>query len=103
LRSAARVGDGFKFMAPTGADVDLTLSLAERLHGYADEHGRSLEVDAPLVTQMTPPDEWAHIVRRYRESGLITHVGLGNRIVGGGVESQIALIRDVVDRTHAEW
>jgi hypothetical protein len=90
-------------MAPTGADVDLTFSLAERLHAYAGEHGRTIEVEARLVTQHTPPDEWSSVIRRYRESGLVTHVGLGNRIVGGPVQDQIALIRDVVDRTRAEW
>ena len=103
-RRAARLGDGFKFMAPTGSDDGPEGdAVAERLHAYAADLGRTIEVEARLVTQMTLADQWASVIRRYRESGLITHVGLGNRIVGGPVESQIALIRDLVDRTHEEW
>ena len=102
LRHAARLADGFKLMAPTGADVGRTIALAERLHELAREQGRTLDVEARLLTQLTPPDEWASVARRYRESGVISHLGLGNRIVGGTVHDQIALIEDVERRVHPE-
>jgi probable F420-dependent oxidoreductase len=103
LRRAAKHGDGFKLMAPTGIDPDNAIALAERLHEYAAEEGRSIEVEGRLITQVTPPDEWASVMRRYRESGLFSHVGLGNRIAGGTVDQQLALVRDVLDRTREEW
>ncbi|MGH9046008.1 MAG: hypothetical protein ACRDVW_01705 [Acidimicrobiales bacterium] len=90
-------------MAPTGADIDEALRMAARLHAYASDHGRKISVEARLVTQMTPPDQWASVMGRYRDSGLIIHVGLGNRIVGGPVQSQIDLIKEVADRTRSEW
>jgi alkanesulfonate monooxygenase SsuD/methylene tetrahydromethanopterin reductase-like flavin-dependent oxidoreductase (luciferase family) len=103
LRRAARLADGFKLMAPTGLDVAHSIELAERLHGYAAAHDRTIGVEARLLTQVTPYDQWATVIRRYRESGVFTHVGLGNRIAGGTVEHQIDLIHQVVDQTRSEW
>jgi len=103
MRRAARLGDGFKLMAPTGIDPDGTLELAERLHRYAAEEGRTIGVEARLITHVTPSDHWASVVRLYRDSGLVSHVGLGNRIAGGTVDDQIALIREMVERTRGEW
>lgn len=103
MRRAAALADGFKLMAPTGLDVDNTLRLAGRLHELASDAGRAIAVEARLLTQVVAPEEWAGVVRRYRESGLITHLGLGNRIVGGTVADQLALLREVADRTRAEW
>ncbi len=100
---AARLADGFKLMAPTGIDADTTLRLAERLHRAADTHGRTLQVEARLLTQVTPADEWPGLIKRYRQSGLITSVGLGNRIVGGSVDDQLELLQDFIDRTGEEW
>ena len=42
------------------------------------------------------------VVARYRDSGAFTHLGLGNRIVGGTVHHQIALIREVERRVRSE-
>ncbi|HTN81044.1 MAG TPA: TIGR03619 family F420-dependent LLM class oxidoreductase [Acidimicrobiales bacterium] len=102
IRRAARLADGFKLMAPTGADVDRTIAIAARLREAAAADGRTLEIEARLLTQLTPPDEWAAVARRYRESGVITHLGLGNRIAGGTVHDQIALIREVERRVRPE-
>jgi hypothetical protein len=33
----------------------------------------------------------------------VSHVGLGNRVAGGGVDAQIAHVREVVERTRDEW
>jgi probable F420-dependent oxidoreductase len=99
---AARLADGFKLMAPTGADVAKAIALAEHLQSSARVEGRTLAIEARLLTQLTPPDEWASVARRYRESGVITHLGLGNRIAGGTVHDQIALIREVERRVRPE-
>ena len=103
LRRAARHGDGFKLMAPTGIDPARAIELAERLHRYAQEEGRTIGVEARIITHVTPADEWVSVIARYRDSGVITHVGLGNRIAGGSVDQQLALVRDVVERTRSEW
>ena len=102
MRRAARLADGFKLMAPTGADVDRAIGSARRLHELAAVQGRTIDIEARLLTQLTPPDEWASVVARYRESGAFTHIGLGNRIVGGTVHDQIALIREVERRVRSE-
>ena len=102
MQRAARLADGFKLMAPTGADVDRAIRTAERLGELARDQGRTLEIEARLLTQLTPPEEWASVTRRYRESGVFTHLGLGNRIVGGTVNDQIALIEEVERRVRPE-
>jgi hypothetical protein len=102
MRRATRLADGFKLMAPTGADVDHAIRTAERLSALAEAEGKMLQVEARLLTQLTPPEEWATVARRYRESGVFTHIGLGNRIVGGTVDDQIALIREVERRVRKE-
>jgi probable F420-dependent oxidoreductase len=102
MQRAARLADGFKLMAPTGADVDRAIRTAERLGELARDQGRTLEIEARLLTQVNPPEEWASVTRRYRESGVFTHMGLGNRIVGGTVHDQIALIREVERRIRPE-
>ncbi len=102
MQRAARLCDGFKLMAPTGADVDRAIRTGERLAELAQAEGRTLQVEARLLTQLTPPEEWATVARRFRESGVFTHLGLGNRIVGGTVDDQIALIREVERRVRKE-
>jgi alkanesulfonate monooxygenase SsuD/methylene tetrahydromethanopterin reductase-like flavin-dependent oxidoreductase (luciferase family) len=102
LQRAARLADGFKMMAPTGADVDRAIGIAEHLRELARAEGRALDIEARLLTQLTPPEEWPSVARRYRESGVFTHVGLGNRIVGGTVDDQIALIADAARRIRPE-
>ena len=59
-------------------------------------------IEARLLTQVTPRDEWASVIKRYRESGVITHVGLGNRIAGGSVDDQLAHVREVLEATRHE-
>ena len=71
-------------------------------HELAGAEGKTLDIEGRLLTQLTPPDEWPSVVRHYRESGMFTHLGLGNRIVGGTVDDQIALIREVERRVRPE-
>jgi alkanesulfonate monooxygenase SsuD/methylene tetrahydromethanopterin reductase-like flavin-dependent oxidoreductase (luciferase family) len=102
MRRAAQLAEGFKLMAPTGGDVDRAIDTARRLHELAAAEGRTIDIEARLLTQLTPSDEWASVVARYRDAGVFTHVGLGNRIVGGTVHDQIALIREVERRVRPE-
>ena len=69
MRRAARLADGFKLMAPTGGDVDRAIDTARRLHELAAAEGRTIDIEARLLTQLTPPDEWASVVARYRDAG----------------------------------
>lgn len=103
LRRAARHADGFKLLAPTGLAPERSIEIAERLHALAGGEGRTLQVEARLLTQVTPAADWASVIRRYRDSGVISHLGLGNRIVGGSVDDQLAHVREVTERTKAEW
>jgi probable F420-dependent oxidoreductase len=100
IRRAARLADGFKLMAPTASDVDRAISVATQLREAAEAEGRTIAIEARLLTQLTPPNEWASVARRYRDSGVVTHLGLGNRIAGGSVGDQIALIREVERRVR---
>ncbi|HMK12361.1 MAG TPA: TIGR03619 family F420-dependent LLM class oxidoreductase [Acidimicrobiales bacterium] len=102
IRRAARLADGFKLMAPSASDIDRSIAVATELREAAEAEGRALAIEARLLTQLTPPDEWASVARRYRVSGVITHLGLANRIAGGTVDDQIALIRDVEHRVRLE-
>ena len=103
MRRAARLADGFKLMAPTGADVDRAIRRRTRLRELAEAEGtHACRSRLACLTQLTPPDEWEIGRRRYRESGVFTHLGLGNRIVGGTVDDQIALIREVERRVRSE-
>jgi alkanesulfonate monooxygenase SsuD/methylene tetrahydromethanopterin reductase-like flavin-dependent oxidoreductase (luciferase family) len=102
LQRAARLADGFKLMAPTGTDVDRAIRTAEHLRELALVEGLTLDIEARLLTQLTPPEEWPSVARRYRESGVFTHIGLGNRIVMGTVDDQIALIADAAHRIRPE-
>jgi probable F420-dependent oxidoreductase len=105
IKRAARLADGFKVMAPLATDLDAMLGLIDRLRAEVSAAGRDVEsfgVEGRLVTHVTPPEQWAAHVRAVREAGA-SHFGIANRIVGGTVADQIALITRVADATRAEW
>ncbi len=103
MRRAARLADGFKLMAPTGADVEHAIATARRLHELAAEEGRTL---AGRGAAPHPAHASGRVGVGRRASiataGVFTHIGLGNRIVGGTVDDQIALIREVERRVRSE-
>jgi probable F420-dependent oxidoreductase len=101
LDRAARLADGFKMMAPLGADPDLARRVADDLRERAARHGRdpgSLGLEARILVQATTPEQWVEQVGFWREQGA-THIGLTNRIVGGGVDDQLALVRRFAEET----
>ncbi|HEY0521323.1 MAG TPA: TIGR03619 family F420-dependent LLM class oxidoreductase [Ilumatobacteraceae bacterium] len=105
VKRAARLADGFKVMAPLATNLDAMLGLADWIRDEVASAGRDVEsfgIEARLVTHVTPPDQWAAHARSVRAAGF-SHLGIANRIVGGGVADQIALITRVADATRAEW
>ncbi len=105
IKRAARFADGFKVMAPLATNFEAMLVLFDRLRAEVEAAGRevaSFGLEGRLVTHVTPPEQWAAHVRAVREAGA-SHFGIANRIVGGTVADQIALITRVADATRAEW
>jgi probable F420-dependent oxidoreductase len=97
LDRIARLADGYKMFAPLGFDDAAAVAVVERLRAAAERVGRDpgeIGLEARLLTQAVPRDGWAASVAAWRERGA-THVGLGNRIAGGTVDAQIAVIEDV--------
>jgi probable F420-dependent oxidoreductase len=105
IKRAARLADGFKVMAPLATDLEAMLGLIDRLRAEVTAAGRDVDsfgLEGRLVTHVTPIDQWAAHVRAVREAGA-SHFGIANRIVGGTVAEQIALITRVADTTRPEW
>ncbi|MGD6749735.1 LLM class F420-dependent oxidoreductase [Streptomyces sp. BH105] len=97
LRRIARIGDGYKMFAPLGLDEDAAVGVVERLRRFTGEAGRdpaALGIEARLLAQAVPEDEWRDVVARWAARG-VTHIGLGNRIAGGSVTEQVKLIERV--------
>lgn len=98
LRRIARIADGYKMVAPLGLKEDAAVEVVERLRRFATEAGRDpsgLGIEARLLAQAIPKDDWRGVVARWAMRD-VTHVGLGNRIVGGTVADQVALIDEVI-------
>jgi probable F420-dependent oxidoreductase len=105
VRRAARLADGFKMMAPLGADRGRMTELVERLRVEVAAAGRDpsqFGIEGRLVTHITPPEQWAAHVAAVRRAGA-SHFGIANRILAGSVGEQIALITRVAEATRAEW
>ena len=97
LRRIARIADGYKMFAPLGLDEEAAVEVVGRLRRFAREAGRdpeSLGIEARLLAQAVPEDDWPGYVQRWAERGA-THIGLGNRIAGGSVDAQVKLIEKV--------
>ncbi|MFD5259062.1 LLM class F420-dependent oxidoreductase [Streptomyces bobili] len=97
LRRVARIADGYKMFAPLGLDEDAAVKVVERLRRFTEEAGRdraALKIEARLLAQAVPEDGWRDLVARWVARG-VSHIGLGNRIVGGSVADQVKLIEQV--------
>jgi probable F420-dependent oxidoreductase len=96
LERIVRIADGYKMFAPLGAVTDLAMNVLDRLRQLADDVGRGVPigVEARLLTNQSARAEWRDVASRWAEAG-VSHLGLGNRIAGGTVDEQIALIADV--------
>ncbi|MCP2256142.1 Luciferase-like monooxygenase [Prauserella aidingensis] len=97
LRRIARTADGYKMFAPLGLNENGAVEVVDRLRAFAEAEGRDpgdLGIEARLLAQALPEDDWHDFVERWADRG-ITHIGLGNRIVGGSVADQVKLIEHV--------
>lgn len=105
LDRAARLADGFKLFAPLAADRARSDALVRDLRDRAAQAGRDPEtfgIEARLVPQALPEDEWAGCVAHWKASG-VSHLGLANRIAGGAPAEQLALVERFVERTREHW
>jgi probable F420-dependent oxidoreductase len=105
LERAARLADGFKFVAPTSLDQDrLDRAIAElRQHVAAQgRDGGSFGVEVRMVVQATPEAEWGAAVARAKRQD-VTYLGVANRIAGGTVADQIELCRRFAETTRSDW
>ena len=98
LDRAARLFDGFRFQAPSGRDVPRVVALAHRLQEMAAGYGRTIGIEARLLTQTMEPEQWPDAVAEYEASGVIGSVAIGNRIYGDDPVIQANLIDQVADR-----
>lgn len=101
LDRVARLSDGFKMMAALGADLDAARGVADDLWARAARHGRdptAIGLEARILVQATTPQQWVEQMEAWRSYGA-THIGLTNRIVGGGVDDQLALVRRFAEET----
>lgn len=98
LRRIARCADGYKMFAPLGLQPTAAMDVIERLRHIVAEEGRdadSVAIEARLLTQATPRDEWRSSVEQWARRGA-DYVSLGNRVAGGSVDDQIRLLADVI-------
>ena len=106
LDRAARLADGFKFAAPTFADLDRVAGKHRRPQnprGRRRSRPRDLRVrGADRGPQMTSPNKWADDFERCKAIGA-TNVGFANRIVGGTVDEQLDRLHQFVDATGSLW
>jgi alkanesulfonate monooxygenase SsuD/methylene tetrahydromethanopterin reductase-like flavin-dependent oxidoreductase (luciferase family) len=101
LERAARLADGFKMMAPLGADVARARSIADDLRERVARHGRdpaAFGLEARILVQATTPEQWREQLALWADHGA-THIGLTNRILGGGVPEQLALLQQFAEVT----
>ncbi|MEV5843543.1 LLM class F420-dependent oxidoreductase [Streptomyces sp. NPDC051985] len=99
LRRIARLGDGYKMIAPLGLHPEKAHEVVDRLRTYVREAGRpadAVQFEARLLTQVLPEDEWCDVMDEWSEAGA-TYLGLGNRIVGGTPDDQIRAIAHAMD------
>ncbi|BBC30969.1 hypothetical protein SGFS_022630 [Streptomyces graminofaciens] len=98
LRRIARFADGYKMFAPLGLDPAKAREVVARLRTHVRDAGRpaaAVGLEARLLTQAVPGQQWRTVMEEWAESGA-TYLGLGNRIVGGTPDEQIAVITDVM-------
>jgi probable F420-dependent oxidoreductase len=105
LRRAARLADGFKFMAPTFLERDRVARHVDELRaavGEADRDPERFGIEVRMMAQAVTPDDWVGVIRWAKDLG-VTHFGLANRIVGGSLDEQIEMCRHFVEKTREWW
>jgi alkanesulfonate monooxygenase SsuD/methylene tetrahydromethanopterin reductase-like flavin-dependent oxidoreductase (luciferase family) len=105
MRRAARLADGFKMMAPSALDRPRVQETFDTLRAYVTEAGRDADafgLEARLVVQATPAVAWPRAFEDARAAGA-THLGVANRIAGGGVQAQIDTLSAIAEATRGLW
>jgi probable F420-dependent oxidoreductase len=91
LRRIARLADGFKMLAPLGAQPERGIAVLTMLRQAVADAGRDpakFGLEARIVAQRTTPEDWPRLVELWASAGA-TDIGLSNRIAGGGVHEQL--------------
>ena len=105
IRRAARLADGFKFVAPTGLDPDRVAGVVADLRAEVANAGRdpaAFGIEVRIVLQATTEADWPDLFARAHALGA-SHLGLANRIAGGSVDDQIAACERFAAATRALW
>jgi probable F420-dependent oxidoreductase len=105
IERAGRLADGFKFVAPTFFDQDRVARVINDLRTVAADVGRdpsAFGIEVRVIAQATTPAEWPAHVARAKAMGA-THLGFSNRIAGGTVATQLALLREFAESTRHLW
>lgn len=101
---AARLADGFKFIAPSFNDLDRVGRTIEALRTSvaAGRDPEAFGTEVRIIAQLTTPDDWPGLIDRMRGYGA-THVGFANRIAGGTVAAQLEILQTFVSATGDRW
>jgi probable F420-dependent oxidoreductase len=105
LARAARLADGFKFVAPTFFDRERVARTVEELRGVVVAAGRDVAtfgIEVRLIAQASTPADWPDHIRSAKAMGA-THLGFANRIAGGTVDAQLDVLRQFIDVTRELW
>jgi probable F420-dependent oxidoreductase len=99
LRRIAHLADGFKMLAPLGAQPERGIEVIRRLRTALAAAGRdpaSFGIEARIIAQRTTPDDWPRLIQLWAAQG-VTHIGLSNRIAGGGLDEQLGRVRQFIE------
>ncbi len=105
IERAGRLADGFKFAAPTFLDQVRLEQSIDSIRAAVTAAGRDPEVfgiEVRMIVQATTPEDWPGVVERARALG-VSHLGVANRIAGGTVDDQIAVVARFAEATRELW
>ncbi len=96
---AGRLANGFKFLAPSFNDLDRVARTIDALRASVEAAGRDPDAfgfEVRIIAHLTEPADWPGLVDRIGAMGA-THVGFANRIAGGSVSDQLAVLGTFAD------
>jgi alkanesulfonate monooxygenase SsuD/methylene tetrahydromethanopterin reductase-like flavin-dependent oxidoreductase (luciferase family) len=99
IRRIARLADGFKMLAPLGAQPERGVEVIRQLRAAIVEAGRDpagFGIEARIIAQRTTPDDWPRLIELWASEG-VTDIGLSNRIAGGGLQEQLERVRQFIE------
>ena len=105
VRRAARIADGFKFVAPTFLERDEVARVVDELRTAVAAEGRDparFGIEVRMIAQAVVPADWNGVIRWAKDLG-VSHFSFANRIVGGSLDEQIETCRQFVEQTRPGW